>query len=214
MDQSTMTRASPIVTCHARFRMRPTVVVMLKEPRAGQVKTRLGRDIGMTAAVWWFRHQSARLLRRLRDPRWNLILAIAPDRAKATRAWPAHLPRIGQGSGDLGHRMASALATFPGPTLVIGGDIPGITRRHIARAFRDLGGNDAVFGPATDGGYWLVGLARTRPMPAGLFRQVRWSTEHALADTIASLQSRRIALTTTLSDVDTADDLSDRSAWR
>ena len=75
---------------------------MLKEPRPGRVKTRLGRDIGMGAAAWWFRHQTGRLLRRLEDPRWQLILAVAPDRdGLQSRVWPAHLPRLPQGGGDL-----------------------------------------------------------------------------------------------------------------
>ena len=74
---------------------------MLKEPRPGRVKTRLGRDIGMIGAAWWFRHQVAGLLRRLDDPRWHLVLAVAPDHAGLTsRVWPAHLPRIPQGPGD------------------------------------------------------------------------------------------------------------------
>ncbi|MBL4807251.1 MAG: hypothetical protein JKY31_08175, partial [Rhodobacteraceae bacterium] len=51
---------------------------MLKEPRAGRVKTRLGRDIGMTSAAWWFRHQTRRLIRQLTDPRWEIILSVAP----------------------------------------------------------------------------------------------------------------------------------------
>ena len=49
--------------------IRPTLIVMVKEPRAGRVKTRLGKDIGLTAAAWWFRHQVKRLLRRIDDPR-------------------------------------------------------------------------------------------------------------------------------------------------
>ena len=52
---------------------------MVKEPRPGRVKTRLGRDIGMTAAAWWFRHQTHKILRQLQDPRWELILAVSPD---------------------------------------------------------------------------------------------------------------------------------------
>jgi len=55
-----------------------TLIVMLKEPRAGRVKTRLGRDIGMVGAAWWFRHQVRRLLRRIDDPRWNVVLARGP----------------------------------------------------------------------------------------------------------------------------------------
>ena len=56
---------------------------MVKEPRAGRVKTRLGRDIGMTGAAWWFRHQVSRLLREVQDPRWELILSVAPDTARS-----------------------------------------------------------------------------------------------------------------------------------
>ncbi|WP_108885891.1 TIGR04282 family arsenosugar biosynthesis glycosyltransferase [Pseudoprimorskyibacter insulae] len=186
--------------------MRPTLVVMVKEPRAGRVKTRLGRDISQTAAAWWFRHQCTRLLRRLDDPRWHLFLAVSPDRAGLTsRKWPAHLPRLPQGQGDLGDRMARIFRSLPGPTAIIGADIPGIQPDHIARAFRALGQNDAVFGPAHDGGYWLIGLKHTPP--ATLFQNTRWSTEHALTDTIATLPGKRIALIDTLRDVDTAADL-------
>ncbi len=187
---------------------RPILIIMAKEPRPGRVKTRLGRDIGMVAAAWWFRHQIRRLLRELDDPRWQLVLAVAPDRAgMAARIWPAHLPRVPQGAGDLGARMARLMRDMPpGPVCIIGGDIPGLRKHHIARAFRALRGGDAVFGPATDGGYWLVGLKRLQ-IPAGLFCDVRWSTRHALADSIASLPGARIAMVDMLRDVDTAADL-------
>lgn len=186
-----------------------TLVIMVKEPRPGRVKTRLGRDLGMTAAAWWFRHQSRALIRRVQDPRWQVVLAVAPDKAGLnSRVWPAHLPRWPQGRGDLGDRMGRMLrAAAPGPVCVIGADIPGIRPAHIAEAFRTLGNHDAVFGPAPDGGYWLVGLKRARPVPPTLFANVRWSTQHALADTIATLPDHRIARIATLNDVDTIDDL-------
>ncbi|MDW4498144.1 TIGR04282 family arsenosugar biosynthesis glycosyltransferase [Sulfitobacter sp. D35] len=189
--------------------MRRTLVVMLKEPRPGRVKTRLGREIGMVDAAWWFRHQTRRLLRRLRDPRWDLVLAVSPDReGLRSRVWPHDLARMPQGRGDLGHRMARALRSAqPGPVCVIGADIPGIEPKHVADAFAALGAQDAVFGPAPDGGYWLVGLARRRALPPGLFDSVRWSTKHALADTLATLPGHRIARTRTLRDIDSADDL-------
>ena len=182
---------------------------MVKEPRPGRVKTRLGRDLGMTAAAWWFRHQTAALIRRLQDPRWQIVLAVAPDReGLQSRIWPAHLSRWPQGRGDLGDRMWRMLrAAPPGPVCVIGADIPGIMPSHINDAFRALGRHDAVFGPAPDGGYWLIGLKRSRPVPPTLFAGVRWSTAHALADTIATLPDHRIAQIATLQDVDTIDDL-------
>ena len=187
---------------------KPTLIVMLKDPRPGRVKTRLGREIGMVPAAWWVRHQTARLLRRLTDPRWHLVLAVAPDTALASRAFPGHLPRVAQGPGDLGARMARLLRAAPsGPVLLVGGDIPGLTAAHVARGFAALGGHDAVFGPATDGGFWLVGLKHPRAATADLFRGVRWSTPHALADSLATLRDRRVARADMLSDVDTAADL-------
>lgn len=189
--------------------IRRQLVVMLKEPRPGRVKTRLGRDIGMIDAAWWFRHQAARLLRRVEDPRWQLVLAVAPDREGLhSRIWPAHLPRIAQGRGDIGDRMGRILRTYPpGPVCIIGADIPGIQKPRITRAFAALGDHDAVFGPAHDGGYWLVGMKRVATPPATLFQGVRWSTEHALGDSIASLSPARVALADTLHDVDTVADL-------
>ena len=189
--------------------IRPTLIVMVKEPRAGRVKTRLGKDIGLTAAAWWFRHQVKRLLRRIDDPRWNVVLAVAPDRAgMLSRIWPARFERIAQGQGDLGDRMARVMQAVPvGPVCVIGADIPDIGPVQIARAFSVLGTSDAVFGPAPDGGFWLIGLRRTNPMPAKFFQDVRWSTAHALDDSRASLGELRVALIDELQDIDTVDDL-------
>ena len=183
---------------------------MVKEPRPGRVKTRLGRDIGVIPATWWFRHQSARLIRSVRDPRWQIMLAVAPDTAVASRVWPADLPRLPQAGGDLGQRMKRMLTSVPGrsgPVCLIGADIPGIRPAHITRAFAALGTHDAVFGPAADGGYWLVGARHPARLPQGVFSNVRWSSGHALADTLATLPGWRIALTDTLRDVDTGADL-------
>ncbi len=189
--------------------MRRTLVVMVKEPRPGRVKTRLARYIGHIEAAWWFRHQTQALLRRLRDPRWRLVLAVSPDtEGLASRIWPADLARWPQGRGDLGDRMARMLRRARGgPACVVGADIPGLDRRHVAQAFAALGGHDAVFGPALDGGFWLVGLRHGGALPAGLFHGVRWSGDHALADSLATLAGRRVALAGTLADVDCADDL-------
>lgn len=194
--------------------MRRKLIVMVKEPRPGRVKTRLGRDIGMVPAAWWFRHQSAGLLRRLRDPRWNLVLAVTPDIVGLnSRVWPPDLVRVRQGRGDLGMRMGRLLRdTRTGPVCVIGADIPGVRRAHIAHAFTILGRHDMVFGPAEDGGYWLVGLRWGGTLPGGLFHDVRWSSAFALADSVASARGRRVALADHLQDVDTAADLKTASA--
>ncbi len=188
------------------------VVVFVKAPVLGRVKTRLGTAIGAAAARDFYRRQTAALLRRLKDDgRWQLVLAVSPDRVRNAPFWPQGLPRIAQGRGDIGARMARALAALPpGPAVLIGSDIPAIEASMIAGAFRALGRADAVFGPAADGGYWLVGLkARARRLP--LFRNVRWSGPHALADTRANLGFRPAALVQTLRDVDT---VADYEAWR
>ena len=189
--------------------MRPTLVIMLKEPRPGRVKTRLGADIGMTNAAWWFRHQAANLIRKVSDARWDVVLAVSPDReGLASRVWPQNLHRMAQGQGDLGDRMARMLrAQGPSPVCLIGADIPAISSRHIARAFELLRSADAVFGPAPDGGYWLIGLKHPYHAPPRMFENVRWSSEHALEDTLATLGRLRVVFADTLSDVDTADDL-------
>ena len=68
---------------------RQSLVVMVKEPHPGRVKTRLGRELGMIAAAWWFRHQVARLLRRVEDPRWRLVLAVSPSDFRTRSTLPA-----------------------------------------------------------------------------------------------------------------------------
>ncbi len=180
---------------------------MVKEPRPGRVKTRLGADIGMVAAAWWFRHQVARLSRNVRDPRWDMVLAVSPDvEGLASRVWPSDLPRVAQGRGDLGDRMGRMLRLPADRVCVIGADIPGIRRHHIARAFAALGDADAVLGPSEDGGYWLIGMKRGAAR-AGLFQGVRWSSAHALSDTVTSLRGQKVARVDILRDVDTVRDL-------
>jgi rSAM/selenodomain-associated transferase 1 len=181
------------------------VVVFVKAPRLGQVKSRLAAGIGTLPALRFYRQTTERVLRHLaRDPRWRTLIAVAPAGALDDRFWDPSLPRLDQGNGDLGHRMARIFRTLPpGPAVIVGSDIPDLAPRHVAAAFRVLGRSDAVLGPADDGGYWLVGLKRARPMPAGLFEGVRWSSPQALADTRATFPRRfSVALIETLEDVD------------
>ncbi|HEB80076.1 MAG TPA: glycosyltransferase [Rhodospirillales bacterium] len=180
--------------------MKPTLIIFAKAPRLGLVKTRLARDIGAVAAWSFHRNAVEHMVRRLsRDKRWRCLLAVTPGAAK----WPPGVACFPQGEGDLGERMDRALRfPPPGPAVIAGLDIPHITPSHIAGAFKALGEHDAVFGPAEDGGYWLVGLKR-RPMTPRIFQGVSWSTEHALADTLKNLpDGASTALLETLMDVD------------
>jgi uncharacterized protein len=187
---------------------KPRLVIMLKEPRAGRVKSRLARDVGAVLAVQFYRDVMTSAVWRLgRDRRWQTILAVSPDAAKASRMIPAGVMVIGQGNGDLGKRLQHVAASAPpGPLVIIGTDIPGIRSSDIWAAFRALGSHDAVFGPASDGGYWLAGLKR-RPRCPRVFEGVRWSTAFALADTKANLRGLVCAEIIVRDDVDDGSDL-------
>lgn len=174
----------------------------------GRVKTRLAGEIGLSAATRFARTSARMTIGRLaRDPRWRVLLALAPDSAVRSRLWPAALARIGQGCGDLGARMGRLLSTGPRPAVLIGADIPAVSAPLIADAFGLLRRADIVFGPAEDGGYWLIGAGRRARLEGGL-RGVRWSTPYALADSVAALSHARIACAVRLSDVD------DAESWR
>jgi rSAM/selenodomain-associated transferase 1 len=185
--------------------MRGHMIVFARAPALGTGKRRLARDIGDLAALRFERLMLARLLRRLgRDRRWRLRLAVTPDRARfRRRLWARDAPVAGQGAGDLGARMRRALAACPpGPAVLVGTDIPALTAQHIADAFRLLGNHDLVFGPAADGGFWLVG-ARRSPRLLPLFGEVRWSSPHALDDALANLPRHvSVGFAATLADVD------------
>lgn len=204
-------------------RRRPHVVIFVKAPRIGTVKRRLAAGIGAFAAWRCYREIGGAVLRRLSaEPRWSLWLAVTPDSAaRGARHWPPRhrraVPMLAQGRGDLGARMARILRALPpGPAVIVGSDIPGIEAGLVRAALARLADHDAVFGPAGDGGYWLVGLRR-RPaprsiLPGRLFRAVRWSTSHALADTLAGMpKGAHVAFLPRLDDVD---EVTGWRAWR
>jgi len=184
--------------------MKDTVVVFARAPRLGAVKRRLARDVGARAALRFHVATLTRLLRSLAaDRRFQTVLAITPDRARVRL--PGRVRRQGQGRGDLGMRMHRAFWRLPRARVVlIGSDIPAAGPRDVHAALRALGTADAAFGPAADGGYWLVAMSPRRP--ARPFAAARWSTEHALADTLVNFAGRRVAMLRKLSDVDTAAD--------
>ena len=134
------------------------------------------------------------------DASWYTTVAVTPDIAalqpdlaarRAAEAAGRRRPRHAHAAHIRSHRAGPRAS-------VIGTDVPQITRGHIWAAFRLLGRHDAVFGPAEDGGYWLVGLRR-RPRTLRPFAGVRWSTPHALGDTLANLRGRSVARVATRS---------------
>lgn len=184
------------------------LVVMVKEPTVGRVKTRLARDVGAVRAAAFYRATSKAVLARVaRVGGWQTQLDVTPDTAIASAAWPLNLPRRAQGDGDLGKRMQRVMDVAPpGPVIVIGTDVPAIRSAHIQTAVKALGSHDAVIGPSPDGGYWLVGLKR-RPRIPRAFDAVQWSTDAALEQTLANLSGLNVARIEALADVDEARDL-------
>jgi hypothetical protein len=185
--------------------MRDTVIVFARVPRLGTVKRRLARAIGERAALRFHVATLIALLNDLtQDGRFDVVLAQTPDRMKFhLKSVTRPVRRIGQGRGDLGVRMRSCLNRYRRVALM-GCDIPQARPGDVAMAFRKLGAADAVFGPAADGGYWLIALGPRRP--SDLFGSARWSTEHTLADTLRQFRHHRVAFLRTLSDVDTIED--------
>lgn len=183
---------------------RPAVILFTKAPRWGTVKSRLAARVGPMAALRFHRAQMNRLPRTVRDPRWRLVLAVTPERARGP--WTAGLPVLPQGRGDLGARMIRALNAVGGPAVLIGSDIPAVRRAHIARALALLRTADVVFGPAEDGGFWLLGARRR--LPEDTFAGVAWSTDHTLAECLARVRGK-VVLADRLADVDDAPPTSD-----
>ncbi len=190
--------------------MRDTVYVFARLPQLGTVKRRLARDIGNRAALRFYQTTLAKTLRVLRaDTRYETVLAVTPDTARDGTMWPRGIPRIAQGSGTLEHRMGRIFKHHRGGRVaIVGSDIPDLSANDVARAFKLLGRAQACFGPARDGGYWLVAMSPRRP--ATPFANVRWSSEWARADTLANFKGLSVALLRELSDIDTGADLHER----
>jgi len=189
------------------------LVIFAKSPRIGRVKTRLSRDIGKVEAWKFYRSMLHKIPKRLAaDKRWTTWLAISPDETKK-RCFPfGQVQWLKQGRGDLGDRMLRPATTLPmGPFIVVGTDIPDIQPLHIHKAFKSLGKNDAVFGPCSDGGFWLVGLKRHSIVTNPYRKPVRWSHAETLNDCLNNLKGKKVALIDELEDVDTLDDL---RRWR
>lgn len=172
---------------------KPTLIVFARSPAIGVGKTRLARDIGAVQAWRVYRAMSTRLLWKLRDPRWRLVLRL--EGARPDAAWP-RLPTERQGRGDLGVRLAGAIRTHAqAPVAVIGTDAPQITPARVADAFRHRN----AIGPASDGGFWLLALSPRRARSVR-FDAVRWSSAHTLRDALSTLGP--LARLETLTDVD------------
>ena len=187
------------------------LVIMAKRPTMGRVKTRLAKTIGNGEAYRFFNLNLQNIMRRLgQSPKYIMHVATTPAKAVQDSYWPTYINVFDQGQGDLGDRMGRVFTHIhaqygAAKILIIGSDIPYIEAEHIINGFEMLGRKKICFGPSGDGGYWLVGQ-RTSPKVTNLFDDVRWSTEHALADTMLNAPHNELGIIITLNDVDEAED--------
>ena len=187
------------------------IAVFAKAPQAGAVKTRLIPALGAAGAARLARGLALNAVRLgAHFAPQDVTLWCAPDaqhrffRALHARSTVAVRNQIG---ADLGARMAHAFADRPGPLLLIGTDCPALCMEHLIAAKVALrNGNDAVFIPADDGGYVLVGLHRAQPR---LFEDIAWGSRHVMAQTRERLRETglRWSEPLTLWDVDEPADL-------
>lgn len=186
------------------------VMVFLRAPRLGAVKTRLASTLGAEAALAVYRELVAATLRAV-SPLRNVELHVTPDDAVAEVAVMA-IPGwnvVSQGDGDLGTRLQRAFARgFSGGAerlVVIGADCPRLDARDIHDAWSALGHSDLVLGPASDGGYWLIALRSPQP---SLFEGIHWGGTDVLRQTLdrAGDAGLRVHCLRELGDVDTAED--------
>jgi uncharacterized protein len=189
--------------------MPSSVVLFVKDPQAGKVKTRLQSHCSAEEAAQLysaFLLDSAETLAASSAGR--KIVAYAPaDAENSLRkllSAAGDFEYVAQPAGDLGDRLEGmvrwAFGSGADKTIVLGSDSPSMPVEYIERALELLEQGDVVLGPSTDGGYYLVGQRRGEPH---LFRDIQWSTGVVLEETLARLDGQKLALLPPWYDVDT-----------
>jgi len=191
-----------------------TLGIFVKHPVPGQVKTRLACELGSEQAAHVYGAFVADLLDRFRTTADRRVLGFAPDTAAAHDyfrslagddyvLWPQPDRTLGRRMGAFFEQYVDSKHTR---TVLIGSDSPTLPNRLIDEAFKCLMQRDCVLGPATDGGYYLIGLRGQHPK---LFERIAWSGPRVLQQTIERLieQNVSLALLDPWYDVDTLDDL-------
>src|SRR5437016_5487659 len=183
------------------------LLVFVKAPRPGAVKTRLAQTIGDVPACAAYRRIVATLLNHLQNL-GAVELCFTPDDAIAEiqpwleKGWQA----APQGDGDLGLRLHSAFerafAAGAQRVLAIGSDCPMVTVELLREAWDGLRSHDVVLGPASDGGYWVIGLRQVHPE---LFQNIPWSTEDVFGESLKRIHRAGLSIHVLreLADVDT-----------
>jgi len=189
--------------------MKNALIIFVRIPELGKVKTRLAKDLGEEKALEVYKE----LLQHTHDISVDLEcdkFVFYTDRIENDDIWENDLFSKYQQEGDsLGDRMMLAfhklLQLNYKNVVIIGSDCPSLSPIIINEAFERLENDDIVIGPSSDGGYYLLGMSKLFPE---LFQHKKWSSDSVLADTIkdtVKLQ-KQYSFLTELSDIDTIED--------
>lgn len=191
-----------------------TLIIFAREPLPGRVKSRLAASIGDRAAAELYEAMLRDVLKTCRklDGIESIVFWDCEEQALPLLTERYCCRSHIQAKGDLGQRMQGALAgMFASGSdycCIIGSDAPDLPLSYLQEAFDLLAAEtcDAVFGPASDGGYYLLGLSRLYPQ---LFTDIAWSTPQVLRQSMAAAESAgiRAALLPEWHDIDTQEDL-------
>jgi len=198
---------------------RTAIIVMVKYPLAGSVKTRLGCEIGIANACELYREFVQTLLETCRATGFDTVISCHPDHLVSDyRKWLGHgFQYMVQRGPDLGDKMRDAFeqgfALGYDRVILTGSDLPHLPVAVIKEAAQKTGTCDVVIGPALDGGYYLVAMTRDRFFP-GMFDDIPWSTPEVLRVTLEKIAAcrRNHCLLKTMRDIDTLADLNAVSA--
>lgn len=193
--------------------------MLTRHPRLGEVKTRIAEATGDEAALELHDLLARHTLRQLLalDACGDARVEVRSDAAfvHATREWLGRGPRYRyQGEGDLGRKLylsfAEAFSRGEERVVVVGSDCPSLTADHLRRAFDALGTADLVIGPASDGGYYLIGAARRRQAQlARVFDEIPWGTSDVFSQTHNRAENAGLSthVLEELRDIDRPDDV-------
>lgn len=192
------------------------VLLFLKAPERGRVKTRLALTIGRDAALMIYKNFVRDTLAMLKKSGRPVIVCFHPAHAEnAVARWlPGDYLFWPQTGKDLGERMMTALARAFSENysraLLMGTDIPDLPESIIHEAFGALARHPAAMGPATDGGYYLVGFNR-RGFSPRFFQDIAWSTPSVFSQTLRKMNAQRVSchILPQWRDIDDWDDLKD-----
>ncbi len=190
------------------------ILLFIKAPIKGQVKTRLATALGDDAALKLYRNFVLDILDMLDRVGHPFIICYSPpDARSAVVEWLGdHREYLAQEGHDLGERMANAFQVLFSQGIsrivLVGSDLPDLTPEIFEEAFDALQTNDAVIGPAADGGYYLIGFQKNTFLPE-VFRNIPWGTNTVQEQTLRIFQhaGHQVHTLPQWRDVDTVEDL-------